>query len=114
MIQGSVNLLEEYADFKRAYKDTETKCQQQGIHFAPLIIEAHGGGWGSMLRQTVSFFACQQRAAGEWCREGTSARMAQRISTTLQRANARAILRRLSAPATAAEVGMDLEQAFAD
>ena len=113
VVEGSTDILAEYADFKRSFKDTESKCQQQGIQFIPLIVEAHGGGWGGPLRQAMGYLAAQQKAAGEWCREGTATRMAQRISTTLQRENARAIFRRLSAtlpsPAEA-----DLEVAYAD
>ena len=96
------------------YKETQTKCQQQGIRFVPLVIEAHGGGWGGPLRQTMGFLASQQKTAGEWCREGTPIIMAQRISTTLQRANARAILRRLGVKPTAADGDTDLERLFSE
>lgn len=106
-------MLAEYADYKRTYKDTQTKCQEQGIEFVPLVIEAHGGGWGAQLRQAVGFLAIQQKAAGEWCREGAPVRIAQRISTSLQRENARAVLRRLSATGQLAEGEVaDLEPSF--
>ena len=98
VVSGSADILASYADFKNGYKDTRLKCDEQGIHFLPLVIEAHGGGWGASLCQVVSFLASQQKAAGDWCRETPAVRMAQRISTTLQRANARAILRRLGDP----------------
>ena len=111
--QGSADVLAEYADYKRTYKDTQTKCQEQGIEFVPLVIEAHGGGWGAQLRQAVGFLAIQQKAAGEWCREGAPVRIAQRISTSLQRENARAVLRRLSATGQLAEGEVaDLEPSF--
>ena len=103
---GSADILAGYADFKMAYKDTKQKCDQQGINFLPLVIEAHGGGWGASLCHVVSFIASQQKAAGDWCREPPAVRMAQRISTTLQRANARpfsgawGILRRLRQTST--------------
>ena len=105
---GGADSLADYAAFKDNYKDTLAKCQEQGIRFMPLVIEAHGGGWGSQLRHAVNFLATQQRAAGDWCRQGTATRMAQRISTSLQKENARAILRR-SSVAMPAEVQMDLE-----
>ena len=55
--------------------------------------------------------ASRQRATGEWCRETVSVRMAQRIASTLQRENARAILRRTCV--VDREVHMaDLEQAY--
>ena len=108
MAAGTSDVLADYAAFKEAYKDTSAKCQAQGIRFMPLVIEAHGGGWSSQLRQAVHFLAMQQRSAGDWCREGTASRMAQRISTSLQKENARAILRR-SVATTPAEVPMDLD-----
>ena len=113
VVEGTSDILEEYADFKRNYKDTDAKCRRQGLKFAPLIMEAHGGGWGGQLRQAMGFLATQQKAAGDWCREGTALRMAQRIATTLQRENARAVLRRLSAT-TASLAEADLDLAYAD
>ena len=65
-------------------------------------------------RLWMGFLASQQKTAGEWCREGTPIRMAQRISTTLQRANARAILRRLGVKPTAADGDTDLERLFSE
>ena len=92
--RGPAELLGEYAEFKCSFKETERKCRDQGIRFVPLVIEAHGGGWGENLHQACHFIAGQQKAAGDWCREGTGQRLAQRISTALQRANAQAVLRR--------------------
>ena len=112
-IRDPVGILSDYADFKHVYKDTGAKCQQQGIQFMPLIAEAHGGGWGAQLREVIAFLASRQRAIGDWCKETTSVRMAQRISTTLQRENARAILRRTcSEPPDIEET--DLELAYTD
>ena len=105
---GTADILAEYASYKETYKDTRAKCEEQNIDFLPLIIEAHDGGWGQHLRQTVAFLAAQQKTSGEWCREGPATRMAQRISTALQRANARAILRRCCPPPED-PVPMDLE-----
>ena len=67
---GTADILEEYADLKRNYKGTSIKCRDQGIQFLPLVIEAHGGGWGCQLSRTCTFIASQQRSTGEWCREG--------------------------------------------
>ena len=64
----------------------------------PIVFEAHGGGWGTQARKSLGFIGHQQAAAGEMCPEGAPLRMAQRISCSLQRENARAILRRLASP----------------
>ena len=95
---GTADILAEYTSFKETYKDTLAKCEEQNIGFLPLVIEAHGGGRAQHLRQTVAFLAAQQKTSGDWCREGPSTRVVQRISTALQRANARAILRRCGLP----------------
>ena len=69
--------------------------------FVPLVFEAHGGGWGAQTRKSLGFVSQQLRAAGDWCREGIPLRLAQRVSCSLQREAARAILRRLVPPGDA-------------
>ena len=56
----------------------------------------NGGGWGTQTRRTLGFLGQQLSATGEWCREGAPLRLAQRVSCSLQRETARAILRRLA------------------
>ena len=75
--------------------DTAEKCQNAGLAFLSLVWDAHSGGWGSHTQEVLGFLARAQRARGIWCAEGTSARMAQRISSAHVRATARAILRRV-------------------
>ena len=58
--------------------------------------------------------AKQQTLAGEFCREGTARRLAQRISTSLHRENARATLRRLWQSGSAAPPVFDLAAADSD
>ena len=114
-IRDPSDILSEYSDFKHTYKDTGAKCLQQGIRFMPLIIEAHGGGWGAHLREVTAFLASRQKAAGDWCKETANVRMAQRISTALQRENARAVLRRICREVSSApfEEEADLDWAYA-
>ena len=95
VITDPAGILCDYSEYKKAYKDTEDKLNLRGIQFLPLILEAHGGGWGAGLRQVAALVAARQKTSGEWCRESVSVRLAQRISSTLQRENARAILRRI-------------------
>jgi hypothetical protein len=88
-------IFSDYEDYKRGYKDTDELCKQQGFVFAPLIVEAHGGGWSGALRKTVDNIARRQRAV--WSEEGeaVSLRIAPRLSICLQAENARAVLRRM-------------------
>ena len=112
-IDAPERILSDYEDYKNEYKDTKTKCNQEGFAFTPLVFEAHGGGWSAAARRICGHIAKQQVSAGFTCKEGTSLRIAQRISTALQVANARAILKRLSQGAGECVDVFDLEAADA-
>ena len=90
-------LVERCGDFKCSYKDTKSLCQETGLSFIPMIVEAVGGGWGKSARCVWSSLAkTTALATGELETEGTCAVMLQqRLSMTLHRENARACLRRL-------------------
>ena len=87
---------DDYAITKRTFLATEQKCHAAGFSFIPLVFEAHGGGWGTQTRKSLGFVSQQLQAVGDWCREGIPLRLAQRISCSLQREAARAVLRRLA------------------
>ena len=84
-------------DFKENFKSTSTQCQQSGLSFIPMIMEASGGGWGKQARRVWSELAKKHSLAiGELTSDTDSAiHMLQRLSIILHRENARAILRRL-------------------
>ena len=42
-----------YEAFKRDCKQTDRVCQDQGLRFTSVILEAHGGGWSSTCRGVV-------------------------------------------------------------
>ena len=88
-----------YEDFKRQYKNTDQHCKQAGFKFTPVILEAHGGGMSPLTRAVVDKIARAQSAAWQEGQEPPCLRIAQRISCSLQRENARAVLRRLIPPA---------------
>ena len=46
-----------YEDFKCSYKDTASQCQDQGMSFVPMVVEAVGGGWGKVARGVWSELA---------------------------------------------------------
>ena len=79
---------------KRTFLDTASQCLSAGITFCPLVIEAVGGGWSDALRSVVSWIASEgKRNSSDGCSDA-SFKIAQRISCTLHRENARAILKR--------------------
>ena len=79
---------------KRTHLDTFNVCRTAGFVFQPLILEAHGGGWTSALRYAMDWVASASAAHGLDSKEILSLRTAQRISCSLQRESARAVLRR--------------------
>ena len=93
--QEPEQLFDQYEQTKFTYKDTKNLCEAQGLEFTPLVFEAHGGGWSTKTRRVLDFLAKQQSSAGDYCKEGTGLRLAQRLSTSLHRENARAILKRV-------------------
>ena len=63
-----------------------------------MVIEAHGGGLGTEFRQILDSIAKQAAAVSGLRIDCHSLLIAQRISVTLQKENARAILRRRVEP----------------
>ena len=84
----------EYEELKRNHQDTDTQCRGQGLLFTPFVVEAHAGGLSPLARRTVDGFAKDIATACHLEPSAVSLRIAQRISTSLQRESARAILRR--------------------
>ncbi len=83
---------------KCSFKDTEAHCRQNGFVFQPMILEAHGGSWSPAARRVLDMVASSMAAVWNERQESASLRVAQRLSCSLQRENARAILRRLAKP----------------
>ena len=84
-----------YEDAKREYLQTAAQCLQQGILFIPMVAEAHGGSWGPAAKQSWKFLAKELANNTGVTSSMANAELAQRMSISLQRENARAILRRL-------------------
>ena len=94
------HVFEEYEAFKRSYQDTEGICQSAGFRFLPMVMKAHGGSWSPAAQKAWDWLAKNQRASWSDGYEPTSLRIAQRLSCSLHRENARAILRRQVIPST--------------
>ena len=84
-----------YEEFKRNHLQTDEQCRDAGVRFTPMVLESHGGGWSGKVRGFVDWLARASAAAHHADAAEESLRIAQRISVTLQRENARAVLRRL-------------------
>ena len=89
-------VLTNYEDFKENFKSTSTQCQQSGLLFIPMIMEASGGGWGKTARGVWSELAkTSALATGELTTENSCGfQLQQRLAMCLHRENARACLRR--------------------
>jgi len=88
-----------YEDYKRSYLDTERLCEAEGIQFIPVIVEAHGGGWGAQAHKLWNELAKRKAALTGELESTVACELLQSLSIVLHRENARAILRRWPQPA---------------
>lgn len=104
-------ILTDYEEFKRSFQPvgdaatTAELCKHAGLVFTPMVIEAHSGGWGRVARQTLDAIAKRAGACWRGEAEVESLRIAQRLSCSLHKETARAILRRLQDPVILDDVG---------
>ena len=101
IIDTPETIFSEYEAKKREYQGTEAACTSVGVKFTPLVLEAHGGGMSLSMRKFIDWLASGTAAASGSNRSSEALRIAQRISATLHRESARAILRRLAPAAEA-------------
>ena len=86
-----------YANRKRQFLDTAAHCQEEGIDFIPMIVEASSGSWGVDAR---NLFREVSKTAARLTGDPYSVKLEQclqNFSISLHRANARAVLRRAPA-----------------
>ena len=96
---GSI-VFEVYEGLKRQHLDTESHCVANGFKFLPMVLESHGGGWSQLFRKTLDEITKRISSSSQDRSEPASLRVAQRISASLHRENARAVLRRLTPVST--------------
>ena len=91
----------DYEARKRSHQQTAMQCTAAGLQFVPLVAEACAGGWAPEAMRTWkalgSLIAAQTGEATGLVVD----QLLQTLSVTLQRENARAVLRRLPKPAAA-------------
>ena len=93
-IEDGSSAVRAYEVFKRSYMDTETKCQEEGINFIPIICEADGGGWGPAAHAVWSELAKHKSVLTGESNSITATHLLQSLGLILHKENARAILRR--------------------
>ena len=97
---GDMSHLTRYEDFKMSYLSTKTQCEEEGMTFIPMVMDACGGGWGKQACKVWTKLA--KSLALEAGEQSTTANLfLQRFALILHRENARALRRRfqrLSAP----------------
>jgi len=87
-----------YEARKQTHQDTEAQCRDQGLQFLPLLAEGCGG-WGPTATQVWRAFGRLAAAHSGQTQGAATEHLLQALSVTLQRENARAIMRRMpSAP----------------
>ena len=93
-------VIREYEDSKRSFQPpgadlpTGEACVLAGFDFVPMVMEAHGGGWGAGAREVIGAVARCVAAARNIAPAAASLDIAQHISVALHRENARAVLKR--------------------
>ena len=90
-----------YEARKRSHQHTEAQCDAQGLQFVPLVAEACGGGWGKTAMITWRTLGSLISARTGESTSIVIEQLLQSLSVSLQRENARAVLRRLPTAAAA-------------
>ena len=98
---------EEYETRKRVYQRTQEACAAVGLQFVPLIAEACGGGWGPAAMQTWETLAEALATRTGETAAAEKVKLLQALSITLQRENARAVVRRAGWDPAAATAALD-------
>ena len=85
---------EDYEARKRTHMHTQDLCASEGLQFVPLVAEA-SGGWAPVARRTWQALGQMLAAKTGEAEAVEMEQLMQALAITLQRENARAILRRL-------------------
>ena len=98
MVQDSVldgaSCTRAYEDFKREFLNTHARCEEEGISFLPLVVEAHGGGWGQEAHKVWAQLAKTKCSVTGERESIVVCHLLQRLGVILHRENARSILKR--------------------
>ncbi|CAE7509804.1 unnamed protein product [Symbiodinium sp. CCMP2592] len=93
--RSSQAAVESYEARKRNHLHTDQLCRSEGLQFLPLVAEACSGGWGPTAVSTWRTLGGLIAARSGDTPAAETDRLLQSLAITLQRENARAVLRRL-------------------
>eukprot|EP00973_Karenia_brevis_P072562 10079692-Karenia_brevis.AAC.1 len=74
---------------------TKRQCNEEGMDFIPMIVEASGGGWGKEACRVWTEIAKTNALVSGDPKSSVAMQALQRFSRILHRENARSIVRRL-------------------
>ena len=94
-IQDPSSAVTAYEDFKRNHLDTARLCNEEGLSFVPVVVEANGGLWGPSARKIFSELAKTRSVHSGEQKDKILGQLYQKLDVVLQRENSRAILRRM-------------------
>ena len=83
-----------YEDYKNSYLNTQNTCIDEGLNFAPIVIEAVGGGLGPTATKVLYSLAKTRSSISGETTNTVLNHLLQNLGINLHRANARALLRR--------------------
>ena len=84
-----------YEDHKRNHLDTARLCSEEGLAFAPVVVEAGGGAWGPTAQKIYSELAQTKSLITGESKSVILNQLFQNLGVTLHRENARSILKRM-------------------
>ena len=94
LAQDKLSATRAYEQRKRDFLDTEAHCQEEGLLFIPMVMEAHSGAWGEAARSVWKNLASAMAQVSGEAAATELERGLQGLALTLHRETARSILRR--------------------
>ncbi len=84
-----------YEDYKRNHLSTAQHCSDEGLSFAPMVVEANGGMWGPSAQKVFSELAKTKSVFTGESRDTILGQLYQSLDVVLQRENARSVVKRM-------------------
>jgi len=94
-INNASSAVTTYEDRKRNHLDTARQCWEQGVTFAPMVVEAVGGTWGPTAKKVFAELAQTKSLLTGEPKEKTLFQLHQSLDVVLHRENARSVLKRM-------------------
>ena len=101
-LQDGSAAVKSYEDYKNTHLDTRATCIIEGFNFTPMVVETVGGGWGPSATKVFYELAKTKSMLSSKLKDQVLSQIYQNLGIILHRENARSILRRCCATASAA------------